>query len=90
MQEVTLTDDKGAGWCSPTPSAVAVEPSDTADLAKIARIYIGTAGDLTVILANDTAPVTYVGAQTGYHPLLVKRVMHTGTTATNIVACFMG
>jgi len=89
MEKVTLTDDKGAGWGSPCPSAAAVTPSDTADLAQPARLYVGTTGDLSVILVNDTTAVTFSSVAAGWLPLIVKRVMSTSTTATDIVACFM-
>lgn len=86
---VSLTDDKGAGWGSPSPSAAVVVPSDTADLPNLARIYVGGAGDLTVLLANDATAVTFTAADIGYHPLIVKRVLATGTTATSMVALYM-
>lgn len=89
MQKVSLTDDKGAGWSSPCPSAAAVTPSDTVDLAQPARLYVGVTGNLAVILANDETPVTFTAVPVGFLPLIVKRVMSTSTTATSIVACFM-
>lgn len=86
---IGLTDDKGAGWSSPAPSGTAVVPSDTVNLPKLARLYVGVTGDVAVILANDTAAVTLTACQVGYHPLIVKRVMATNTTAADIVALYM-
>lgn len=76
------------GLTSPATHAAAVTPADGADLVPIARgIYIGQAGDLAVILDDDSAPVTFVGLAVGVvHPLRAKRVLDTGTTADNIVA----
>ena len=88
-KDVTLTDDKGAGWGSPSPSGEAVTPSDTDDLSQIARLYVGTSGNLRVLLANDTDPITLANVPVGYQPLIVQRVYATDTTADNIVALFM-
>jgi hypothetical protein len=68
--------------------AVAVTPSDTADVPlTVARgLYVGVAGDVSVILAENTAPVTIPGLAAGiWHPMAVRRVRSTGTTATGIV-----
>lgn len=75
----------------PTPAshAAAITPSDDADLTFATRaIYVGTTGDLTVILRDDTAPVTLKSAAVGYHPIQARRVMATDTTATNLVALY--
>jgi len=90
-KNINLTDGKGAGYASPSARAVAITPSDTTDLPEIARLYVGGAGDLVVVLANNEndEAVTLSAAPVGYHPLLVRRVLATGTTATNIVALFM-
>lgn len=88
-KDVQLNDEKGAGWASPSPSGAAVTPSDTVDLPQIARLYVGVTGNLRVLLANDTDPITLNNVPVGYHPLIVQRVYATNTTATNIVALFM-
>lgn len=73
---------------SPATKAAVVTPNDGADLASVSRaIYIGAGGNLAVMLADDSVAVTLVGVSAGsVLPLRVKRVMSTGTTATNIVA----
>ena len=72
----------------PAMNAVAVTPSDSADLTYTSRgVYAGAAGgDLRVtLLGGDT--VTFVGLAGGViHPICATRVWSTGTTATNIVA----
>lgn len=69
--------------------AAAVTPSDGADLTGITRgIYLGGAGNVAVIFADDadSAPVTLTGLATGvWHPMQVRRVMATNTTATLIL-----
>lgn len=70
--------------------AEAVVPSDVNDLVKGKTIglYIGGAGDVSVVLANGTK-VTFTGLSAGLiHPISVIRVNATGTTATGIVAVY--
>jgi len=71
---------------SPIRTAVAVTPHDTNELAQVSRIFVGVAGNISVILADDSSAVTFKGVQ-GFLPMLVKQVRATGTTATDIVAC---
>lgn len=68
--------------------AVAVTPHDTNDLTNISRaLWVGAAGNVSVILAEDSTAVTLVGVPAGtLLPLRVKRVRATNTTATSIVA----
>jgi hypothetical protein len=76
----------------PVTRAVAVTPSDTADLAEVTRyLYIGGAGTLKVDLYDGSQAVTVTfggNIPTGFHPLRVGRVYSTGTSATSIVACY--
>ncbi|WP_240421651.1 spike base protein, RCAP_Rcc01079 family [Paenibacillus periandrae] len=69
-------------------SALAVTPSNTVDLAEGATkyVYVGADGDLKVDMADGTT-VTFTALPAGvFHPLAVKRIHATGTTATGIVA----
>lgn len=66
--------------------AAAVTPSDTNDLAMVATaLYIGTQGDVVVITLVGGETVTFK-AVVGWLPVIVTRVLATGTTASNIVA----
>lgn len=47
-------------------------------------LYVGTAGDLVVVLQGDTAPITIKNAAIGYHPLSTKLIM-AATGADDIV-----
>ena len=69
--------------------AVAVTPSNTEDLATTTNgIYVGGAGNLKVDMSNGTT-ITFTALAVGViHPLAVKRVYATGTTATVIVAVY--
>ena len=73
---------------SPGSYARAIIPSDTDVLPEDTRgIYVGTGGDVTVIFAGDTVPVTLVGVPGGsLLPISVRFVQATGTTASNLVA----
>lgn len=75
------------GMDAPAVRAFAVTPSNTVNLNGVRGLYVGTSGDVAVIMANDTAPVTLPGVQGGsILPISVGRVMATGTTAGGIVA----
>ena len=82
-------DDSLADRLASGGNAFAVTPHDTNDLTQICRaIYVGVAGDLKVITARGDT-VTFKTIVAGcIHPIAVKRVFSTGTTATNIVALY--
>jgi len=74
---------------APARKAVAVTKSDTVPLASVPRtIYVGVAGDITAILADDTSAVLFKAVPVGPFPVMVKQIMATGTTATDIVALY--
>jgi hypothetical protein len=74
----------------PAISAFAVTPSDTDELAKVTRgLYVGVAGDVVAVLIGDSASVTFKALAAGVvHPLRVRKVLSTGTTATNLLGMF--
>jgi hypothetical protein len=83
---ITTLDAEPANAEAPARKAAALTPNDAADLATETRaLYVGTGGNLSVILSGDTAAVTFTNVAAGYHPLRVKRLRATGTTATGIV-----
>jgi hypothetical protein len=64
----------------------AVTPSDSTVLS-CRSLYVGGAGSVAVMGLGDSVATTFVGVPAGtILPVAVKRVMATGTTATNIVA----
>lgn len=73
---------------SPGVGAFAVTPNDSTDLTQVPRwLYIGGAGNLAVVMANDDS-VTFVSVPVGRFDIRVSRILATGTTATNIVAVY--
>lgn len=64
--------------------------SATTSYAK--ALYVGVTGNLAVITAGDKSnnlqgtSVTFNNVPVGWFPVQVRRVMSTGTTASNIVA----
>jgi len=71
----------------PHTNALAVTPSDSADLTYVTRgIYVGGAGTLKVNM-QDSGTVTFTGVPVGtLLPIRATRVYSTGTTATTILA----
>ena len=78
------------GLDAPATKAFAVTPDDDTDLANVTRgLYVGGAGTVVAILADDNSAVTLAGATAGsVLPLRVKRVLSTGTTATSLVGVY--
>lgn len=72
---------------SPSQEIIAITPNDNADLSVFTRvIYVGVAGNISVIPLAGSTPVTFVGVQAGQLlPIRVKRVRSTGTTASSIL-----
>lgn len=70
-------------------SAFAITPDDNNDLAYPTRgLYVGSAGDVAVVMVNGDA-VTFSTLAAGIvHPLGVIRVKSTGTTAANIMGVY--
>ena len=62
-----------------------VTPSNTVDCNASLGLYVGTAGNISLLLAGDTVPIVYAAAAAQNIPLSVKRVYATGTTAGAIV-----
>lgn len=68
----------------------AVTPHDSNELAFVTKaIYVGGAGNVSVIAADDSTAVTFVGVPAGaILPVRAKIVRATSTTATSIVAMY--
>lgn len=68
----------------------AITPSDSVNLPFITRgIYVGVAGNVSVVLPNTTTVVTFVGVLAGsILPIQTSRVNAASTTAGSLVALY--
>jgi hypothetical protein len=85
-----FTYDNTAKVESSAQKAYAVAPSDSTDLPNgiTKGLYVGTTGDVVAVFAGDTE-IKLTGLASGvFHPISVKQVKATGTTATSIVAVY--
>lgn len=74
---------------APIRRGFSIAPSDGADLAaELRAIYVGSSGDLALILASGDA-ITLAGVPAGsLLPLRVVRVKASGTTAGLLVGLY--
>lgn len=73
---------------TPSREAISVTPNDSTDLGRTKGIWVGSAGDLSVVMHNGQT-VTFPGVLGGsLLPIAVTTVRATGTTATGIVALY--
>ena len=72
---------------TPMPNAVAAVPHDVDVLDFTSRgIFVGTTGDLAVVMAGSGATVVFRKVQAGiFHPIRATAILSTGTTAVDIV-----
>jgi hypothetical protein len=89
LSAVTRPDRFDTGsYRGPAADARAVTPADNTALPQgiAKRLYVGGAGDVTVVTLAGTV-ATYKAVPVGtYLRVFVQGVQATGTTATNIVA----
>lgn len=72
---------------SPATNSAAVTPHDTNTLSPIPRaLYVGTGGTVVAKLQADSATVSYVNVASGTVLPIRAILVHTDTTASNIVA----
>ena len=87
---MALVTNSGNVVFSSGTRAVTVTKSDTTDLGKTRAIFVGTQGDLAVLMAGDASTaVTLKNIANGtYLPISVRKVMSTNTSASDIVALY--
>lgn len=74
------------GMDGPYSGAAAVTPHDTNELAVLSSaLYIGVAGDLTVVMADSGMAVLFKACPVGVLRIRARIVKSTGTAATNIL-----
>ena len=71
---------------APYFGAVAITPSDSADLTDpVSAIFVGVAGNITVDMAGVGTNITFANVPVGVFRVCVTKVYATGTAATNLV-----
>jgi len=78
-----------SGLIDPAEGAFEITPSDLVDLPQATRgLYVGVIGDVRVVTAaGDTVVFTDLSAGI-IHPLRVRRVTLSGTTAANLIGVY--
>lgn len=66
-------------------TAVAISPTDATAIGPFMALYIGVAGDVTLVPRNSTTAVLFKAVPVGVLKVACQGVNSTGTTATNIV-----
>jgi len=76
----------------PAVRARTVTPSDVADLADgpCVALNLDVDGNVAMILAGDTAAVTFYLAAGVLHPLAARRIMLTNTDAGLVITAVFG
>ena len=68
--------------------AVAVTPSDSTELPVTRALFIGTAGDVVVTMADGQTPITFANiANATMLPIQVQKVL-AATSASDILALY--
>jgi hypothetical protein len=90
MAKNTHPDQKANTKNQPAAYAATVTPSDSTDLAFVTKwLWVGTTGNVSVLMAGDDAVVTFNSVPAGTKlEIQCYRVRSTGTSASNIVACY--
>jgi len=73
---------------SPASKFVVLVPDDNVDLTptNIRGVWVGIGGDLAIVGLNDVTPITLQGIPTGaLLPIMVKKILATGTSAAGLV-----
>lgn len=69
----------------PASEGIEITPNDSGELDKVTRgIYVGTTGNIRAMLASGGV-ITFTNVPVGWHPLRVRQILSTGTTASGIV-----
>lgn len=74
---------------APVRFAGTITPHDTTLLPQPAFVYVGSSGDVSILMDGGRNSVTFANVNAGtVLPVLAARVNATGTTATSLVAMY--
>jgi hypothetical protein len=82
-------DTRAKSYVGPADRFMTVTPNDASDLPNgLTRgVFVGVGGDFAAVDLYGNV-VSFSSADAQYHPLRVKRIRATGTTASGIVALY--
>ena len=70
-------------------NAFSITPSDSTVFHETRGLFVGTGGDLNVLLSDDSSAVVLKNVASGsILPISVTQVLSTSTTASDIVALY--
>lgn len=80
--------DRKTDPTAPASKCFAITPNDSTDIQNCRALWVETAGDIVVIFRDDTSSVTLSVPAQQVLPFAVKRVLSTGTTASDIFGLY--
>ena len=85
----TISSDRAASPTGPATALRPIAPDDATDLpgGEARSLYVGAAGAVAMIDATGGQSVILSAAHQ-YHPVRVRRVLATGTTAGGLLAIY--
>lgn len=90
MAYTPIQRDLNADYGAPAQSWRDITKSDTVNLphGTCRAIYVGVSGHIAVLGEDDASVIFYNAAAGSILALQAKRVLSTGTTATNLIALY--
>jgi len=73
---------------TPAHGAVAITPSDATTFPVTRGLFVGTAGNITVRMADGQDTIQFTNVPVGIIALQVDKVYSTGTGASGIIALY--
>ena len=73
---------------TPAHGAVAITPSDATTFPVTRGLFVGTAGNITVRMADGQDTIQFTNVPIGIIALQVDKVYSTGTGASGIIALY--
>lgn len=79
---------RSADSTAPAHGAVAITPSDATTFPVTRALYVGTAGNITVRMADGQDNIQFTNVPVGVLAVQVDKVYSTGTGAAGIIALY--
>jgi len=79
---------RSADSTAPAHGAVVITPSDVTTFPVTRALYVGTAGNITVRMADGQDSIQFTNVPVGVLAVQVDKVYSTGTGASGIIALY--